>query len=84
MRLANRSLRPTSLGAELPEDLAKHAEEEFGIGGVEVEAVDKTTDFRFVKFGGGFGEVAAGLERVEEQGGEALEVSSGSEGRSGR
>src|SRR6266481_5932104 len=54
-------------GAELPEDLAEHAEQDGGVGGREVEAMDETADFIF---GGGSRTFAA-------RGGRALSCGSG-------
>ena len=48
--------------------------QQFGVGGIQVEAVDEAAGFGFVEFGGGFGEIAAGTEAFEERGAEALEI----------
>jgi hypothetical protein len=64
--------RRYDLGAKFPEDLAEHALEELGVFPVQVEAVEEAAGLGFGEFGRSFGEVAAGSERVEECGGEAL------------
>ena len=71
--------------ARFPEDLAKDAEGEFGVGGGEVQTVNETADFFVGGSGGppllrragtGF-QVAAGAESVEQKSSEALEIGGG-------
>ena len=60
--------------AEFPEDLAQHAKEQAGIGGVEVQAADEAAQFFF---DGGFRcwlDVFAELEGLQQQRGNALEI----------
>jgi hypothetical protein len=60
--------------AETPEDLAEHAEEEFGVGRGELKAAKEAADFLGGESGGRRLEVAAGRESVEQKGSEAFEA----------
>src|SRR5712691_6499819 len=79
--------------AEFPEDLAEDTEEECGVSGGEIEAADQAADFFLGEIGalslafgaggrlpggaGGCFQVTAGAEGVEQDGGEALEITGG-------
>jgi hypothetical protein len=64
---------------ELPEDLAEHAEEEFGVGRGDLKTANEAADFLGGESGGRRLEVAAGRESVEQKGSEAFKAGGVSE-----
>jgi len=66
-------------GAELPENLAEHAENEFGIARGEMETANQSTQLHLGNFRRARLEIAGGAERIEERAGNPLDFAGGSE-----